>query len=666
MQPKILAHPWIYIILLICSNLGFSAIGQKAWSIQPEKPRIITSSRLEEPINKVTSTISVITEEDIKRLQARTVVELLRNIPGLIVQAQGTLGEETNIRIRGVGFNQVLVLIDGVKVNSPLTGEFDFGDLPIDNVERIEVVRGAHSAFYGSEAIGGVVNIITKSAQKEELGLSFRVEGGNQDTLRAKIGTGSRRDTLGYLASFSHSETKGQFRRDAFKANNFLAQISTNLTKDSILRIVSRYIDSIKELAISPALIYSPFFNAPALALIRDPNRSLERKSFFHNLFYRQRLSPWWNFELSLGWVGQFLGEDNPSNPPSATSRQLYTLIEFVNLKSQRLSFATQHHFYLLPDNLISVGLDYERERVKFHDWGNLESLGMRAPNLSRFTDTRDIWAFYVQDHFSWQERLFLNAGFRLDYNRYFGTSFNPKVSISFWIKPQVTKLKASFGTGFRAPSFVELFTPTFGNRDLDPEKSQSFELGIEQKIWGDRLALEFTYFNNRFTDLITFDTTRLRFGNRNRASIQGIEIGFNFYLKQGTFFRFNYTWTDTEDKTTGKDLPLRPNHSWNFLVAYEWYRIFTTNLEISIVSSQQQAFPYLIGLNGTPLGQRGSGYSRWTIITTCKIPYRNPWLKNLRLFSKINNLLDERDIRENGSFPNPGINFLLGLETEF
>ena len=665
---KVSIYSWIFASLFISLSLTECILARGVWAIKREEYRVITSSRIEEPLSRVTSTVTVITGEEIKRQQARTVVEVLRNIPGIVVQNAGTLGEEANIRIRGAEFDQVLVLIDGIKVNSPLTGEFDFGDLPIDNIERIEVVRGAHSAFYGSEAIGGVVNIITKSGKKENEGLSFLAEGGNQETFRGILRTEGQKENFNYAATFSRSEVKGQFPRDAFRANNLVGQISLNPTSDSVLRLVSRYIGSSKELALSPAALITDadLRMGNRLALTRDPNRSLQRSSFFNHLFYRQRPSPRWNFELSLGWVEKGLKEDNPLDPPERQRERIISFTDFINTKDKRLILSTQHHLYLFTNNIFSLGLDYERERVNFHEWGNLESLGEGPSALMRFTETRDIGAFYAQNHFSWQERLFINAGLRLDYNKDFGTSLNPKVSLAYWIRPEATKLKASFGTGFRAPSFVELFTPTFGKRDLRPEKSRSFELGIEQRLWEDKLSIDFIYFNNHFTDLIFFDGKALSFVNKKEASVQGFETTLNWIPQKDLFFQLNYTWMDTEDKDTGKDLPLRPKHSWNFHLAYTWEDTLTTNLDINILSSQRQNFPHLIGLNGHPLGFRKSGYTRWNLTTTYKLPIRSLGLKGISLFNKINNLLDERDISEDGVFPNAGINFLVGIEAGF
>lgn len=652
------------IVIFLVISLAFcnSLLAKKAAGVEIKESHVITSSRIEEPLSKVTSTLTIITGEEIKRQQARTVVEVLRNIPGVIVQSAGTLGEEANIRIRGAEFDQVLVLIDGVKVNSPLTGEFDFGDLPIDNIERIEIVRGAHSAFYGSEAIGGVVNIITRPGKKENEGWSFLFEGGDQEKFRGILGTEGEGENFNYSATYSHSKTEGQFSRDHFKADNLVGQISFNPNPNSILRLVSRYIGSSKELALSPAVTISD----NKLALARDPNRSLKRSSLFNNLFYRQRPSSRWNFEFFLGSVTQGLKEDNPSDPPQRHGNRIISFTDFVNLKGERFTAGMQHHLYIFPNNILSVGLEYERERVNFHEYGNLESTGMASPLLTRYTGTRDIWGFYAQNHFAWRERLFINAGLRLDHNKNFGTSLNPKVSAAYWIKPKTTKLKASFGTGFRAPSFVELFTPTFGNRDLRPEKSRSFEAGLEQKLWGDKLSLDFIYFNNRFTDLIFFEARALKFVNRDETLAQGFETGLNCILQENLSLQANYTWMDTEDKKTGEELPLRPNHSWNFRLTYTWKDTLTTNLKINILSSQRQPFSHLIGINNQPLGSRKSGYTRWDLSTTYEIPFGSFGLKGISLFSKINNLLDERDISEDGVFPNPGINFLLGLEARF
>ncbi|MBI2875880.1 MAG: TonB-dependent receptor [Candidatus Tectomicrobia bacterium] len=667
---------------------GFILVGLSWWSMAcseetgpppmepgpfPQNPVVVTATRLEQPLDQLTSSVTVITQEEIERQQAVTVEELLRRVPGVLIQSQGSLGEEVNLRIRGAAFNQVLVLLDGQKVNSPLTGEFDLGDLQVENIERIEVIRGGLSALYGSEAMGGVVNILTRTAAQEGHHLSLSSEGGSQRAFigramaRGRIGerdrgsktSGSPADlwplpglkSLGYAFSFSRTTTNGQFSsRDGFESQAFSGLGELDLSSGARLRWTTRYIGSRKELAIAPAIVLRPGV-PPQLGLVFDDDRDLERSTFLNTLWYQQALSPWWSGEIQGSWVE---GRVRDANPPDRKGG-IIPLVDFLNVGTRRLTLGTQHSFTLGELDTLTVGIEAGRERISLHEWGTLSAGGAGPRRPLRINQDRHSWALYGQNQLFWGESWILNLGLRWDESSQYGGYLTPRASLAYLLTSTATQLIAGLGQGFRAPSFAELYAPGFGHRGLDPEESRTFEVGLRQPLWN-KLHLEATYFATRLSSLIAPDFTTRRFENRGKGSIEGIEMRLGVRPWPSLTLAWNYTWIETRDHQLHQELPRRPRHSLDFNLRYAPGSRWAILLDVETYNRQRSFFPGLLVTNGRPLGQWTSGYTRLRLVTTYD-------LKDTRLFCRIDNLLD-RDFSETGGMPGPGINFWLGIRT--
>lgn len=632
-----------------------------SWVLAEEPYRlefVYTPSRIEEPLEAVTSSVTVITQEDIKKRQANTVYEVLRAVPGLRVESLGTFGEEVNVRLRGAEFDQVLVLVDGVEVNSPLTGEYDFGDLAIDNIERIEIVRGAQSPLYGSEAMGGVIHIITRKG-KGLPSYSFLSEAGNQETSKGLFSTNGEWGKFNYSLSASMLGTGGQFRRDNFNAPTLSGRFGFSINDRSSVEFISRFVNSWKDLAISPATFLSP---RPRLLLAMDGNRELERETGIHTLIFQGKFFDWWNFRFQGSLVNSGIDDENPSDP----SAPFISLTDFVDLDSSRFTLHTQHDFQVSPFDTFTLGLEYEGEKVELDEYGNLESIGLGPLGHVKVHRSRDNFAFYVQNQFQWERRLFLSAGIRMDQNSRFGNHINPKFSFAYRFPSIQTKFKGSVGTGFRAPSFLELYLPSPGNADLDPEESTNFDLGIEQGLWDQKISLGITYFYIRFSDLIGFHIPSFRMMNFGKATSQGIEMELGINPMDDLHLGLNYTYLDTEDENKGKELPRRPRNSFNFNVSYSLWERWLINLDTEVISSQSNSAPGIIDLDGKLLGNRNSGFTRLNLSLTYALPEKRRFLNNGQIFGRIVNLMDDDDIEEVRGLPVPGLTFFLGFRATF
>ncbi len=625
------------------------AAGQEEIELEPV---VITASRIEEPLATVPGSITVITEEEIELQQAVTVSELLKNLPGVYLQEHGTLGEEAKVRLRGSNYNQNLILIDGVKVNNPFDGSFDFGDLLVDNIERIEVVRGAQSALYGSEAIGGVINIITKKG-KEETKVSARSEAGSFGTYHQLLSLNGSHKALNYFFSFSRLDSEGQFENDRIWVNKFSGQIGFDIKEKASLQLISHFNKSRKELAVD----FNYFLSEEVPTFTFDQNNSLERRSIYQSLAYNHKLLSWWNLRVQ-GSIADVVYEfDNPEDEGLSYP----STINFADIDSNRITANIQNAFTIFGRDTIIAGVEFEREEVIFEQFSNLFPPDIPLP-LS-FDQERDNKAFYLQNNLDLADFWYLRAGVRIDDNSELEEIVtSPRVSTSFIILSN-TKLKLSYGEGFRAPSFRELYFPLIGNLDLEPEFSKNFEGGIEQSILSDKISLGATYFHIDFFDLVSQDPDTFQFINIDKAESWGIESRLTIQPLDQLIIEVNHTYLETKDKETDEELTWRPKNQCNVASSYRWRGRVSLNLNLNIVGSQSEPEPgKFIGPDGELRIGRTAGYTKLDLAASYKVLKYSGLVDDFSVFLKLDNLLDEEYFEVMG-FPAPGFTFLTGLK---
>jgi vitamin B12 transporter len=619
------------------------------------EPIVVTATRLEEPESGTPASATVITGAEMERKGAVTVEESIRDAPGVYVRRAGTIGASTSARIRGADVTQTLVLIDGVEVNNSWTGFFDWANLMVDNVERIEVVRNAQSALYGSEAMGGVINIITKKGEGSPTA-TVSGEGGSFDTYRGVGSLAGRWGIANFAMSASLFDSNGQFTNDDYKNTTLSGRWGFDIFERGSLTWTSRYIDAVKGLAINPNEFWL-MTNPPPIPFCRDENRDRENTFFLNVVELRCEVLPWWDFTVRGSSVDdEELVEDQFTPGIDLVPGMVPLLGMTIDTDSERYTLGTQQNLHLLEEMVTLIGgFEYEKEEAV--------SKAIFEPAIpplppSRVDKDRVNRAFYLQGRFDYEGFTFI-AGVRYDDDSIFGNKTNPKLSGSYLFNKTHTRVKSSLGTGFRAPTFQELFNPFFGNPNLDPEESTSFEFGVDQRLWDDRLFLEAAYFYTRSEDLI--QPSPLGICNIGKAKIWGIEAGVSFKPMKGLELRGNVTYLDTEDEETKEELPRRPRYVWHLNANYRWNPRLTLNLDINIVSSVRSDFD-AIAPNGSLLLGRNSGYEKVDLAGSYKLLDQWGFLKSLRLFGRIENLLDE-EYQEAKGFPAPGFNFLVGLQ---
>jgi len=608
--------------------LGALAVERDAFAqeVQRLEPVVVTATRIEEPLERIGASVSVITEEEIEARQYRSVAEALRTVPGLDVQQSGSPGRLTTVRIRGAGAGQIQVLIDGVRVKSTTSGDFDFADLTTDDVERIEVVRGPQSTLYGADAIGGVINIITKKGRGRPSGFA-QVEAGNFDTFRERAGVSGAVGPWDFSLGVSRLDFGGQFRNDEHSNTTVNGRVGLALPNRGQLSLIGRFTDAHRGI---PFRTVFPDF---------DRNREQDDTLFLLSGQWRQPWTAWYEHQLTLSTFGSELIFRDPPDPGEAGPG----IESEIDIRRREVDWL--HHVHLGKLDTVTLGLELREEE------------GTIREAFSKSITTRAAW---LQNELRLFDRFFLTAGVRHDDNSAFGEETTFRAAVSYLLKATGTRLKGSFAEGFRAPTLNDLFFPGFGNPDLRPEQSESWDAGFEQRFWQNRIRLGATYFRNTFKDLIQVvlvDPETFLFAPVNvaRARTQGVEVEGSIEPVDRLLLQVAYTHTDTEDLATGKPLRRFAPNKWSLSGSYEPLTGLVLTAQAFIVSSQFES---------QALG-RNPGYTRVDAGLTYRLPWRRWPLRDLELSAKVQNLFDE-EFEEVKGFPALGTHYVFGLRGTF
>ncbi len=630
-----------------------------SWSQTPQtlEPIVVTATKLETPAKEVARSVTVVTEQDISSKQQETVLDALRAVPAVDVVRQGGLGQQTSIFMRGANSEHTLVLIDGIQVNDPISPSrfYDFSNLTTDNIERIEVVRGPGSTLYGSDALGGVINIITKKGQGKPR-LTVSAEGGSYETYREKIGLTGGNEKVNYSLTASYLESNGisaasrkdgNSERDGYENLSTSARIGLTPTDNFDLDFILRYIDGDADIDNS---------GGPAGD---DPNFTVENKTLFlrtqaslilFNDLWEQKLG------FSLTDYDRQSKDDVDTARPYDSSRSSY----YSNL----YKIDWQHNLYLSEMNTLTLGFDYEKEKGRQKDQRTFENFFVPGTQLSSSSEVKEQTAettgYYLQDQIKLWDQWFTTLGVRLNDHDEFGTRTTYQAATTYLFPNSGTKIRATYGTGFRAPSLLQLYDPVFGgNPDLDPEKSKGWDIGLEQSMWEDLLTLNLTYFENDFEDLIVnrYVDGSFIYLNVNEAKSKGIEFAATCQPTTDITLRASYTYTDTENKDTGEQLLRRPKNKFNADLTYRFLEKGNINLNLVHVGSRKDTFYNNVTFQ--------SGRTRLSSYTVVNLAASFNVTDDLRLFGRIDNLFD-KDYEEVWGYGTPGIGGYAGAEYTF
>ncbi|MEO7162291.1 MAG: TonB-dependent receptor, partial [Bdellovibrionia bacterium] len=460
---------------------------------------VVTANRVDTPEDQVTSSYTVITKEEIERKQKTQVADLLRDIPGLSVTNAGGPGKTTSVYVRGADPASVLVFIDGIEMNDPLsTGRgFDFGNFSTQDIEKIEVIRGSQSVLYGSDATGGVIQIFTKKGAGA-LQSSFEGEYGTYKSYRLQGNVRGSIEKLKYFLGVGHFTTEGFPASDQALGNTInngqslttlTGNLGLELAPKTTLNWSGRYSNSNYTFSTGGPPGSDGFGGRTG----DDPGYNGTDVQGYTKIQMNSWITDFWEPQVSLTYSLNHRTSDHVSNPlnPSASN---------FTYDSNRIRALFQNNLYWGESQNVTIGLDSAVEN------GTASELYPPSTADSGIKGRSDfVHGIFVQDLLKLGD-FFGTLGGRYDIHQYAGNAFTYRIAPGYKIDSTHTTLRASLNTGFKAPSLYQLFS-TYGNSNLKSERSTSFEVGLDQELLRPGTKLSMTYFQTNYDQLVTFDS---------------------------------------------------------------------------------------------------------------------------------------------------------------
>lgn len=511
----------------ISAALSFSVSA----TVQPIEKITVTANKFEQPISNVLASVSVIDRADIEKSNVRNLPSLLASQAGFQINSNGGFGQNSGVSLRGSSSRHTLILIDGVRVGSATLGYKGISNIALNTIERIEVVKGSRAAVYGSDALAGVINIITRKADNIRLDATFgsnayqsyQMAGGtNINDLSASFNAGIEK-TDGFDVLQNHAPDE-----DAYENKNIGFNIAYNDDYLGKLTVQTQYNEG-----------YARYDNQYSAADSSDESNDFE------------------NYQVSLGWNKSYENQIHhiafafSSDSQDNTSEGVVSMYE---TKRNQIDYTGQ---YIVSDELnINGGLNWYKDKIETN-----------AGNYDK--DSREVFAGFLGAYYD-DNTVLANIAVRQDHDQQFGDKTTYTAAVGYHLNKFAT-FRASQSTGFKSPTFNDIYFPGSGNPDLKPETSENKELGLLLSYQD--IALEVSIFRNDFDNKIAWAPTPAgpwQPTNINEARHEGIEFSFSQQL-MGFEHAFNFTYLSAEDLETGQELAYVSKNTFNWSLNKGW-----------------------------------------------------------------------------------------------
>jgi vitamin B12 transporter len=596
---------------------------------------VVTATRIPTPESQVASSVTIITAGEIEARQLQTLPDVLKDVPGLNVVRSGGPGGQTSVFMRGTNSNHTKVFVDGIDVNDPSspTASFDFGLFLAQDIAKVEVLRGPQSGLYGSDAIGGVINIITKSGSGPA-SVVARVEGGSFDTFNQSAALGGSVDGFHYTANIEHFHSgatpvtpldllaPGEKRIDDYYDNlTASTKLGLNLSDVFDLGLVGRYTDTHLR---NTGENFATFPGTPDSTQSRDHTHQYYTRGTAHLALFDG------HFEQTLGVAYSNLNSSatSPDGPPSDYS-------------GTRLKLDWQGNVKLGSDEILVLGAEHQKDEI-----------------TNPISASTAIHSGYVELQSAFAGDFFNTLSIRYDDNDRFGSKVTYRLAPAYLIGATGTKLKASVGSGFKAPTLAEMFQnfpnfDFFGNPNLRPESSVGYDFGFEQRL-ADSVRFGVTYYRNNIKNLIADNAAFTSYANVGRAVTDGVESFVAYQPMQALELRADYTFTQAYDDILHEVLLRRPKHKAS--VTAEWRP--TAKLSVS---------PSVLYVGSWIDGNRDFSIPRLTAggYTIADVAANYELTGRLSIFGRVDNLFGRR-YQEPVGFLQPGRGAYAGVKARF
>jgi vitamin B12 transporter len=570
---------------------------------------VVTAARIEQSPEQIADDLSIVNKDILMRAHSDSAIDVLKNINGLQTNNQGGFGQPSSVFIRGANSSHALVLLDGAPLNDPSAPSraFDFANLSLDEIERIEILRGPESVLYGSDAIGGVIHFITEKPSGP-LHFNFDQSFGRYDHIQNKLAVSGAKENLYYSLSTGSNSIKsfptadeqlGNSLSSPAQAQNLNARVGGRLSDSTQIDFIFRYVD----LNVNLDTRGGPSAD--------DPNYVSRTRQAVHRLQTITELyDHFWTVTTQLSYVQ--IDRNDLNNPDLLNTNFSY---DDYHGKIQKYSLLNNLKFSEQENLIFGVESDFESTQAVSLNGSKLTELSIKQNSISSFF-AENVWTPSI---------FFISAGARLDSHSNFGTATTYKIAPG--LKFKNTKLRSAFATGFKSPSLYQLYS-SFGNPNLLPEQSSNWEIGADQNIANFRLST--TYFNTNYRQLIDYDFTRNQYLNITGADTKGIEAESSFLFNDLSHLKVSYTYLDAINIVTGQSLLRRAHNIWQL----EYNKVFDLHFNFlwqsQWISERDDFNP--VSFQRETLG----GYS----LTDVSVGYK--FKEKFELYSRIENLFDK------------------------
>jgi len=579
---------------------------EKKSVFHPHEEVVVTATATRKVVKDCSVSVSVVSNQDIKAISASNALNLLNFLPGIFIERTGDLGRaDVNIRGIGQGGRRIAILVDGRPEKMGLFGCAITHAFPLDNVARIEVVRGPASVLYGSEAVGGVVNIITREP-KEGFVTDFSASYGSYRTAQFNLRHGGRRKGFSYYLTFDRRQSDGHRPNSSYKGSAFTGKMSYAMSNNFKLTLETKYFSGKKYEAGPVDFPLIDYWNdykrgAVDLTLAGKGNKSEFYLKAYSNFGHHRFSDGWHSRDYVSGGIFRY------------TSRSLL-------------------------NNELTLG-------------GDFRILGGRSYNWPQGRWDKNEAAVFVQDEYVLGQKWILSAGFRLHRDSIYGLEGCPHGGLVFKAS-QRTTFRAVINKGFRSPQLNELYMFPAANQDLKPEKVWNFELGFDEQLlsW---LNISGAVYHLKGSNLI--ETTAnpsppplFKFQNSGQFSFSGAELSLSADISRDLSAVLFYSYLDPGDKTKG-----RAGQKWDFSLRFQEKSVFAS------LQAQHVAHYFAGNFSGSPLPSY--------FLLNARLDFKV--LTAVNFFLDLNNIFNEEYLiyvdlpgTAAGAYPMPGRNFNLGI----
>lgn len=512
---------------------------------------LVEDSMIQEDFTQASPSVSVIQAAEIKKNNMMGLSEVLSRVAGISVAQNGDSNQPTSVFIRGAESRHTLVLIDGIEVNDTLSPSrsFDFSNLTTENIERIEVFKGAQSVRFGSDAIGGVINIITKEGT-DPASVLTNVELGSYETLKAGLHLSGAKNNFRYSFGINHLQStgfssadknNGNSESDGFKRLSLTTRLGWILTNETSLNFTLRAAGVQSDL---------DAFGGPGGD---DPNhtsdsRQLQVGTTFKSRAFEELLS----YSLSYGLASSVRTDENEPDALQPDQSTDY----FIGVHSK---IESRNEYTLSETQRVNFGAQIQTELGHSENTFN----GVASDLPEKTANSKGVYAIH-----KYESKTFLSElGLRQDFRDQFGSIVNYNLNAGYKVPTYESLIYFNYASGFKTPSLYQLYS-SYGNQNLNEEKSNSAEFAVE-KSWGSSYFVSVSYFINQYHDLIDFDSVTSKYFNIAKSSSKGLELQSKWRPTEHFFLKGTFTHLNAKNEVTGNKLLRRPELHLTFEATY-------------------------------------------------------------------------------------------------